>query len=169
MEAVRREFAAQSRMFEAIGRFIFQFSQLEFTIKAFLAAQIKIAEEHSDAVTAPYDFRVLCAVTQAISLVRFPDQKQDIDSLFGRCLSLNDERNRVAHAVWSGKMDGGLVARHVARSSLKVSYHFENPQDVEKLTNTAQRLMAEFLFVLGVPPDTKKADIEPPPERNKPE
>src|ERR1700722_6671759 len=91
MEAVRRELAGNARVFEAIGRFIFQFSQLEFTMKAFLAAQIGLADKHFDAVTAPYDFRMLCAVTQAISLMRFPEQKKAIESLFSRCLSLNDD------------------------------------------------------------------------------
>lgn len=54
-------------------------------------------------------------------------------------------------------MSGGLVARHVARTSLKASYHFENPEDLEKLADAAQRLMAEFLFVLGIPPDAQGA------------
>ena len=48
-------------------------------------------------------------------------------------------------------MSGGLVARHVARSSLKASYYFEKPEDLEKLAEAGQGLMAEFLFVLGVP------------------
>lgn len=157
VEAIRRELAAESRIFKAIGRFIYQFSQLEFTMKAFLAAQIGIKEEHFDAVTAPYDFHILSVVTQTISLMRFPDQKKSIDDLFNRCRELNIDRNRVAHGMWSGKMSGGLVARHVARSSLKASYYFENPDDLEKLADTAQRLMAEFLFVLGIPPDAKGA------------
>jgi len=145
IEAVRRELAADSRMFEAIGRFIAQFSQLEFTMKAFLSAQIGIVEEHFDVITEPYDFHMLSVVTQANFSMRFPDQKRDIEDLFSRCRKLNDDRNRIAHGLWAGKMGGGLVARHVARSSLKGSYHFENPEDVENLADTAQRLMAKFL------------------------
>lgn len=155
IEALRQELADNARVFEAIGRFIFQFSQLEFTIKAYLAAQIGLADKHFDAVTEPYDFGMLCAVTQAISLMRFPEQKKAIESLFNRCLSLNDDRNRVAHGLWSGGIGGGMTARHVARSSLKASHYFENPEDVAKLAETAQGLMAEFLFVLGSPPEAK--------------
>ena len=155
-EGVLRELAANSRMFEAIGRFVFQFSQLEFTIKTFLSFQIGIAEEHFDVVTAPYDFYILTVVTQQISSMRFPDQKKDIEDMFNRCRELNNDRNRIAHGLWSGKIEGGLVARHVARSSLKASYHFENPEEVEKLADTAQRLMAEVLFVLGIPQDVEK-------------
>jgi hypothetical protein len=155
MEAVRKELADNARVFEAIGRFIFQFSQLEFTIKVFLGAQLGLTDTHFDAVTAPYDFRTLCGVTQVISLLRFPEQKKDIESLFSRCLSLNNDRVRVAHGLWSGGIGGGMTARHVARSSLKASHYFEKPEDVAKLADTAQRLMAEFLFVLGSPPEAK--------------
>jgi len=155
IEAVRRELARSSCVFEAIGRFIFQFSQLEFTMRVFLATQIGLSEEHFDAVTAPYDFRMLCGVTQAISLMRFPEQKNDIESLFGRCLTLNDDRNRVAHGLWSGGIDGSLTARHVSRSSLKAHHYFERPEDLAKLADTAQGLMHEFLRVLGIPPDAE--------------
>ena len=149
LDAIRSEAALNSRVFEAIGRFLFQFSQLEFTMKVFLSAQIGLAEEHFDIVTAPYDFRMLCTVTQTVSLMRFPEQKKAIESLFNRCLLLNDNRNRAAHGLWSGGISGGMTARHVARSSLKASHYFESPEDVAKLADTAQGLMAEFLFVLG--------------------
>ena len=76
MEALGRELHEKSRMFMAIGRFIYQFSQLEFTMKAFLAAQIGIKEEHFDAVTASYDFHILSVVTQTISLMRFPSKRR---------------------------------------------------------------------------------------------
>jgi len=155
MEAVRKELACNARVFEAIGRFIFQFSQLEFTIRVFLAAQLKLSDEHFDAVTGPYDFRMLCTVAKEISLLRFPEQKKDIESLFSRCLSLNDNRVRVAHGLCSGGIGGGMTARHVARSSLKASHYFEKPEDVAKLADIAQSLMAEVLFVLGVPPEAK--------------
>jgi len=155
MEAVRNELADRARVFEAIGRFIFQFSQLEFTIRVFLATQLRLSDEEFDAVTAPYDFRMLCAVAQAISLLRFPEQKKDIESLFGRCLALNDDRVRVAHGLWSDSIGGGMAARHVARSSLKARHYFENPGDVAKLADNAQSLMAGVLFVLGVPSRAK--------------
>ncbi|MGH7099493.1 MAG: hypothetical protein ACREE4_17775, partial [Stellaceae bacterium] len=127
--------------------------QLEFSVKAFLSAQIGLAEEHFDAVTAPYDFRMLCIVTQEISLMRFPNKKKAIKSLFKGCLALNDERNRVAHGLWSGRPGGSLMARHVARTSLKVSHYFENPEDLARLADTAQRLMADLFSVVAVRPD----------------
>jgi hypothetical protein len=155
MEAVRQELINNARMFEAIGRFIFQFSQLEFTMKAFLSAQIGLAEKYFDAVTAPYDFRILCTVTQTVALMRFPDRKKNIEIIFKRCSRLNDDRNRVAHGLWSNGISGGMTARHVARTSLKAIHHFEKPEDVGKLADMAQTLMSEFLFGLGAPPDAK--------------
>jgi hypothetical protein len=87
--------------------------------------------------------------------MRFPDQEKSIESLFNKCSRLNDDRNRVAHGLWSGGISGGMTARHVWRNSIKASHYFEKPEDVTKLADTAQSLMAEILFVLGAPLDAK--------------
>ena|ERR1700759_4026590 len=92
-------------------------------MKAFLAGQIGIKEEHFDAATAPFYFHILSVVKEKISLMRFLEQKKRIEDWFNRCRELNNDRNRVAHGIWSRKMSGGLVGRHVARSSLKASYY----------------------------------------------
>lgn len=161
LKAVRREEAAKARTFEAIGRFLFQFSQLEFTVRIFLSAQIGLKKEHFDIVTAPYDFRMLCTVTEAIALIRFPRRKEDIKDLFKKFLALNDNRNRIAHGLWSEAPGRGLIARHVARTSLKAQIHFKNPDEIEKLSDTTQCLMREFLFMLGRSPDTASGQQNP--------
>jgi hypothetical protein len=158
MEALRQEAARKAQTFEAIGAFIFQFSQLEFTIRVMLSARLKLEEKQFDIVTAPYDFRMLCTVTREILVQQYPDQKSDIQNLFNRCLKLNDDRVRVAHGLWSD--DGrAIIARHVTRSSLKAEHFFENPAAIAKLTDTAQSLMAEILFVLGAPKDGQVANL----------
>jgi len=150
VDAVRREEARKSRTYEAIGAFVFHFSQLEFTIRVLLSGILGLTEEQIDVVTAPYDFRMLCTVTKIILIQRLSVQKKQIEDLFGRCLSLNDRRVQVAHGLWSD--DGkGLTARHVARGSLRAEYFFENTEDLVKLADTAQRLMAEILFVMNIP------------------
>src|ERR1039458_720679 len=60
---------------QAIGEFLFEFSQLEFTIRAVLAGRIKLAADYFDIVTAPYDFVALCNVTRAIACKQHPDRK----------------------------------------------------------------------------------------------
>jgi hypothetical protein len=75
MEAVRREEARKSRTFEAIGAFVFQFSQLEFTIRVLLSGVLKLTEEQFDVVTKFYGFCMLCTVTKAILIQQVPTQK----------------------------------------------------------------------------------------------
>ena len=160
LEALLQETAGNAKAFQAIGAFIFQFSQLEFTIRALLSARLQLKETLFDIVTAPYDFQILCTVTRETLLLQWPDQKSEITAIFKRCLALNDDRVRIAHGAWAN--DGNaIIARHVARSSLKPHYFFKDSDEIARLTEAAQKLMAEFLFVLGVPKDNEPDEGTP--------
>jgi hypothetical protein len=156
-DAPRREEVRKKQTFELIGAFFFRFSQLEFTIRVFLAARLNLTDEQFDVVTSPYDFRMLCAVTEAISIQQFPSEKNNIEKYFKRCLALNDDRVRIAHGLWtdSGR---GLAARHVARTSLKPEFYFEDPNELIKLIKTAERLMPQLLFFASVPTSKEDGD-----------
>ena len=55
--------ASDSKVLEAIGRFVFQFSQLEYTIRVALGSTLSLPNGPIfHAVTASYDFRSLCQV-----------------------------------------------------------------------------------------------------------
>jgi len=60
-EALQREAARLSGSFKQIGAFVFQFSQLEFSIRVVLGGILQLTDEQFDAVTAPYDFLILCS------------------------------------------------------------------------------------------------------------
>jgi hypothetical protein len=65
--ALRREAEQRASLFLAIGEFIFEFSQLEFTIRHALGTALDLNDDtRFDAVTSPYDFAALCRVTSAI-------------------------------------------------------------------------------------------------------
>jgi len=66
--ALRREAKERVELFLAIGEFIFEFSQLEFTIRVALATLLNPAwnDDKFDAVTSPYDFAALCRVTREV-------------------------------------------------------------------------------------------------------
>ena len=51
------------KTYRAIGRFMFEFSQVEYTIRHYLAEEIGLNEEHFAAVVESYDVGVLCTVT----------------------------------------------------------------------------------------------------------
>jgi hypothetical protein len=60
--ALHREAKERAELFLAIGEFIFEFLQLEFTIRFALATLLNLHDKF-DAVTSPYDFATLCRVT----------------------------------------------------------------------------------------------------------
>ena len=99
-ELVRKMGENRALTFHAIGQFIFEFSQLEFTIRFALAAYLGLPDDDSfDAVTGPYDFRMLCAVTSKVGCIKFPERKEQIDKLYKECQALNDRRVHIAHGL----------------------------------------------------------------------
>jgi hypothetical protein len=52
--------AATERTYRAIGCFFFEFSQVEYMIRYYLAQEIGLKEEHFSPVIESYDIGVLC-------------------------------------------------------------------------------------------------------------
>ena len=98
-----------------------------------------------DVVIGPYDFAILCTVTERVlSKGAATDVGKRVSGYFNRCRTLNQEaRIVVAHGSWT--LDG---ARHVSRNKLKADIHFEKPDDLRKQASEARKLMRE-LFSLG--------------------
>ena len=116
-------------LYFAIGKFIFWFSQLEFTIKACLASSLNLKEEQFDTVVAPYDFAMLCTVAEKTLKLDIDSEHHDaVHDYFSKCKKLNQEaRIVVAHGSWT--TDG---VRHVSRQNLEASIHFETPEKLLK-------------------------------------
>ncbi len=140
--------ALRDRQFQAIGHFLFQFSQLEFSIRAVLTGRLGLTGDYFDAVTAPYDFRMLCAVTSRVTIIKYPAQKSDVEKLFKECLKHNDSRVIVAHGMWRDDMDG-LSARTVSRASLQAQSHSFKSDELQRFADKAQELMQRVLGFQG--------------------
>ena len=84
-----------------IGEFVFWFSQLEFTIRARLAAALSLPDSQFDIVISPYDFAMLCTVSEKLLSQQFPEKAVDIEKVFKRCRAINDERVGIAHGTWT--------------------------------------------------------------------
>jgi hypothetical protein len=157
--ALRREAKERAELFLAIGEFIFEFSQLEFTIRVALATLLNPAwnDDKFDAVTSPYDFAALCRVTWEVckgdprilpTLADQADKEAEVARVFKACLAINDERVRIAHGTWTI----GSGARHVARGTLKAQFHFEKPEKIVEKTREVKKLMASVVQLLGWEP-----------------
>ena len=58
---------ASEKTYRAIGRFIFEFSQAEYTIREYLAQEVRLKDEYFSAVVESYDVAMLCTVATAVS------------------------------------------------------------------------------------------------------
>jgi len=106
---------AEEKVYRAIGRFIFEFSQVEYTIRHYLTEEIGIKEEHFTPVVESFDVATLCNVANKIFAMRRPGQfAARIEKGIHRFFDLNNVRNRVAHGLWVPFRDGGTV-HHVPR------------------------------------------------------
>ena len=103
------------KTYRAIGRFIYEFSMVEFVIRLKLAEEIGLDKRHK-AVVESYDVGMLCAVAKDIfTKSRAEENAALINSLINEFFELNSIRNRVAHGLWQPQLEGGTV-RHVPRS-----------------------------------------------------
>ena len=138
--AAAQEIAADSAAgYQAIGRFMVDFSGLELMMRVVLGKRLNLKGAYFDIVVSPYDFATLCRVTSAVLRLQFPEQTADIDKFVNDCLKLNDERVRVAHGTWA-LGDDFMFARHVQRATLKPKLHFKERDALSKLAEEAQRL-----------------------------
>jgi hypothetical protein len=55
----------EERFFSAIGRFVFEFSQLEYTLKLFISRVIGLKDKHFNALMS-HDFALTCSIAQTV-------------------------------------------------------------------------------------------------------
>jgi hypothetical protein len=148
MKLVRESALVRAKVFEAIGHFIFQFSQLEFTIRFALAAYLKLPDEYFDAITGPYDFRMLVAVASKIGQLRHPERKDQIKKTYDDCFTLMEVRNHVAHGMWQDGITEWSV-RHWNRNKLEAT---QIPYTSDELNTHAARAQRLLKQVMGFKP-----------------
>jgi hypothetical protein len=132
------------RTYLAIGRFMFEFSQAEYTIRHYLAMEIGLNEEFFSAVVESYDVGMLTSVArQVFKTSRVGQPGVDIENLLKRFLKLNDDRKRVAHGLWVPFMEGGTV-HYVARNKLTPERRSNQALALEKLADELCQLRADM-------------------------
>jgi hypothetical protein len=148
MDAVRESAKTRGNQLLGIGRFIFEFSQLEFSIRAVLVSRLGLKEEYFNIVSGPYDFAKLCNVTREASIVKYPERKEELDKLFNACLKLNETRVLVVHGMWLDDMDG-LSLRIVSRGNFKTQIHSFKKDELTRYADKAQELMQRAIGFQG--------------------
>lgn len=139
------EFWDDPVQYQAIGKFVHQFSQLEFSIRHLLSDLLELTADQFYIVTASYDFATLCRVTSAfIQTLMEPTEPKAKESMeiFNRCLRVNDARVRLVHGTWDDK-----GARHVSRQTLKPTAYFV---DVKEITSLTEEMKACMNLIVGL-------------------
>src|SRR5450631_2181007 len=146
------EQALAEKTYRAIGYFIFQFSQTEYSIRQLLGHEIKLDERFVPAILQTYDVGALCNVAKEIfKMTRPAEEAEEIAALINRFYKLNAERQRVAHGVWVPYLRGGMV-QHVSRNSLKPVLHEDQASVLEKWAEEADAICTGLLKHFVVPP-----------------
>jgi hypothetical protein len=137
----------------SVGRFVLEFSHLELMIRHALIVALQLNFEYVDVIAASYDFRTLCNVTKKVFLCRFPSyseaEQKDIENLLNECMSVNDERVRIAHGTWYVDESGSAGVRHVSRATLEPKFFYSHIKNLDRVTDKLQKLksrLAKFLI-----------------------
>lgn len=134
---------AEKKTYCAIGRFIFEFSQVEYTIRHYLSEEIGLKEEHFTPVVESYDVAVLCTVAKKIFAQTRPREiAERIRKGIDRFFDLNGVRKRVVHGLWVPSKEGGTV-HHVPRD-LNAKQFENQARELEKYAEDLNRLRADL-------------------------
>jgi hypothetical protein len=137
------EDVAAEQTYRAIGRFVFEFSQVEYTIRYYLAQEISLKEDHFSAVAESYDVAMLISVAIEVFKRSRGDNSGTIFKLLNKFRGLNDERKRVAHGLWVPFKDGGTV-HYVSRNRLKPSQFTDQAKVLEQHANELCQLRSDL-------------------------
>jgi hypothetical protein len=149
---------ASELTYRAIGRFIFEFSQVEYTIRHFVGESINLNEKYFSVIIESYDVGLLCTVALSVfekSLPRYKVTK--LKPLIKNFRALNDNRVRVAHGLWVPFIDGGTV-HHTSRRGLKSIASANQAASLEKLADEACHLRAQIEDAFWTTPEDGEFD-----------
>jgi hypothetical protein len=119
----RAFWAMNAAGFRAIGRFTFELSQLEFSIRAVLAGHLELPAKYFDIVTAPYDFAMLCKVfREVVGADKSNAQKKQLERWCDACLALkygeSADRTRDVDARFRRPERTGRITQHAEAKKL---------------------------------------------------
>ena len=142
------EFRDKPDLYQAIGKFVYQFSQLEFAIRHLLSDLLELTPSQFHIVTTSYDFATLCRVTSAF-ICDLPearaegDLKKSVRGIFNDCLKVNDARVRLVHGTWE---ESG--ASHVSRTTLEPTAYFQSKSEIANSIEQAKVCLGEIVKLI---------------------
>jgi hypothetical protein len=134
----------KSGLFEEIGRFIFEYSKLEFALRRHFRRKIGYKIDFDDVVSTGFDFAKLCNALTALTTAENggkPDAA--LKPLLDECHRINAVRIAVVHGSWFSTLAEDRVV-HVSRSSMKRQTLFRQAGDLDKHSDAMVKLRADI-------------------------
>jgi hypothetical protein len=138
------EYVDPGPLYKEIGRFIFEFSQLEYTIRHHVGEKAGMGDQVADMVTANIDFARLCSTMLALSAKEAGGKPEPtIEKLINECRQINEVRTRVVHGLWvAGTTNDRLI--HTSRDKMTSKIFFDKPGDLDKHSERMSKLGSEI-------------------------
>jgi hypothetical protein len=121
------------QIYAAIGRFLVSFSNLEVTLKVWIAETINLSSEFHDPILT-HDFAMLCNIAQTVLPHAMKEgAAKGLKPIIGRFHELNQHRVRIVHGWWLGSGSRGL--HHVSRQKLRTEHHYGTAGEIASLAD----------------------------------
>jgi hypothetical protein len=123
----------------AIGRFIFEFSQLEHSLRVYIGEKLNLGED-LELVVMSHDFSMLCTTaTKVLAVPGNADADKALTKMISECRRINDVRVRVSHGLWVPFRSGGTV-HQISRRTLTQTMSINQAQELVKCADETAML-----------------------------
>jgi hypothetical protein len=136
--------ADRTKLYQEIGRFVFEYSQLEAALRRHFRRKVGYKRDFGDIMSTGFDFVKLCNAVVGLSAME-NNGKPDpaLEKLINECKRINEVRVSVVHGSWFSSLGEDRVV-HVSRNNMKRYSIFEQAGDLDKHSVAMVKLREEI-------------------------
>jgi hypothetical protein len=143
-------------LFIEIGRFIFEYSQLEFDLRQHFRRKIGFGRQFNDVMSAGFDFARLCNALKAISAIEEGGQPHPVLAKHLKsCMEINDIRVAVVHGHWVSTLGGDTVVK-VSVQNMKRQRLLEKDGELARWSDAIKVLRADIADAIEAADEQRK-------------
>jgi hypothetical protein len=134
----------KSELFREIGRFVFEYSQLEFDLRQHFRRKIGFGRLFGDVMSTGFDFARLCSALMAVSAIEEGGQADPaLAKHLKACLAINTVRVDVVHGRWVSSLGGDSVLK-VSRGNMKRQRLLQKEGELDRQSDAIIKLRANI-------------------------
>lgn len=130
-----------TNLFREIGRFVFEYSQLEADLRRVFRKKLGVDRKFDNILTSSFDFSRMCTVLAEISAIEDGGKADPMlkKLLLSDCQEVNRIRVHVVHGRWNSSAWGDDVI-HVSRQGMKPQIMPANTGDLDRESDRIMKL-----------------------------